>query len=224
MVTLCYLAIKSIYKYNLSPERSNHHADPMLADGTNDVMTSQWKPTRLTGTVPVNHRCKCWRKNMTSTTNLSTSGSVHTEVYLVWCRFLQLLSLYSVDRETDKQMQLNALFYAGGYTKSPPPGPGWHEIHTLWAMLAVLTFFHITDICSDHTRQLNNNYAADYFVFRDSKTRGHKQKLNSSAFSRGCPPIFFCNRVVPLWNSLPEYVVLSPTAGLFWSNLNLVKC
>jgi len=44
--------------------------------------------------------------------------------------------------------------------------------------------------------------------------------------------IFFCNRVVPVWNSLHEHIVLSPTAGLFRSNVNrvnvlkfsLVKC
>jgi len=52
---------------------------------------------------------------------------------------------------------------------------------------------------------------ADFFVFHDSKTRGYKQKLvgPSPAFSRGCPPTFFCNRVFPVWNFLPEYVVYS---------------
>ena len=34
---------------------------------------------------------------------------------------------------------------------------------------------------------------------------------------------FFCNRVVSVWNSLPEYVVLSPTVGLFRSRLNRVN-
>jgi len=73
---------------------------------------------------------------------------------------------------------------------------------------------------------------ADFFVFHESKTRGHKHKLVVQHSRVDARQHFFCNRVVPVWNSLPEYVVLSPTVGLFRINLHrvnlekflLVKC
>ena len=58
------------------------------------------------------------------------------------------------------------------------------------------------------------------FCFRDSKTRGHKHKLVVQHSRVDARQHFFCNRVVSVWNSLPEYVVLSPTVGLFRSRLN----
>ena len=45
--------------------------------------------------------------------------------------------------------------------------------------------------------------------------------LQSSILAWMPANVFLCNRVVPVWNSLAEYVVLSPTAGLFRSILNL---
>ena len=46
-------------------------------------------------------------------------------------------------------------------------------------------------------------------------TRGHAFKLKTSSFRLDIARNHFCNRVVPLWNSLPAHVVNKPSPKLF---------
>ena len=54
--------------------------------------------------------------------------------------------------------------------------------------------------------------------------RRHKLHLNRISNPKTlCHQSFFSNRVVPVWNSLPENVVMSPTLSIFKGRLNLLK-
>jgi hypothetical protein len=55
----------------------------------------------------------------------------------------------------------------------------------------------------------------DLFYFNVNATRGHRFKLNV-AFSRiNCRKYFYSNRVVPVWNNLPSYVLDIETVKKF---------
>ena len=54
-------------------------------------------------------------------------------------------------------------------------------------------------------------------------SRGHKHKLVVQHSRVDARQHFFCNRVVSVWNSLPEYVILLPTVGLFRIRLSRVN-
>ncbi|XP_069107006.1 uncharacterized protein [Argopecten irradians] len=55
-----------------------------------------------------------------------------------------------------------------------------------------------------------------------TSTRGHSRKLYKRQFRLGKSGHFFSNRVINIWNSLPEEVVCSPSLNTFKSRLNKV--
>ncbi len=64
--------------------------------------------------------------------------------------------------------------------------------------------------------------AQDMFVFGTSYTRGHSWKLKSPPFKKDVRQNSFAVAVVPIWNSLPESVVSSPSLPCF--KMRLSKC
>ena len=73
---------------------------------------------------------------------------------------------------------------------------------------------------------LNNFYDVDIVppLVRniDSRTRGHSFKLTVNRCKYDFAKFSFCNRVVNIWNSLPESVVSSASVNSFKSNLDNV--
>jgi hypothetical protein len=60
-----------------------------------------------------------------------------------------------------------------------------------------------------------------FFELRlDKRTRGHPFKLVVDTFKRNCRKFFFANRVVPVWNSLPSELVVSPSLSSFKARLH----
>lgn len=70
----------------------------------------------------------------------------------------------------------------------------------------------------------------EFFTFPTRETRGHPLKLSYPRFRLNCRKNFFSNRVVKVWNGLPESVVMAPSLSLFkkyLSNIDLsghLKC
>jgi hypothetical protein len=66
---------------------------------------------------------------------------------------------------------------------------------------------------------LNNNNclnSQNYFHLNNNKSlRGHPLKLTVQLVKLNVRRFFFCNRVVPVWNSLPSDLVMSPSANSF---------
>ena len=59
------------------------------------------------------------------------------------------------------------------------------------------------------------------FVLNESgKTRGHKMKLHKQYARLDVRKHFFSNRVVDLWNSLPEYVISANSVNSFKNRLD----
>ncbi|KAJ8285457.1 hypothetical protein GJAV_G00026980 [Gymnothorax javanicus] len=54
-----------------------------------------------------------------------------------------------------------------------------------------------------------------------SRTRGHKWKLTKGKFSADIRKYFFTQRVISMWNSLPDHIVEAETLGVFKSRLDL---
>ena len=54
----------------------------------------------------------------------------------------------------------------------------------------------------------------------NSRTRGHDFKLNVIGCKYDLRKYSFCNRVVNIWNSLPDYVVNSVSVNSFKNNLD----
>ena len=54
-----------------------------------------------------------------------------------------------------------------------------------------------------------------YTTHNSVTTRGHAFKLKTRSFRLDVARNHFCNRVVPLWNSLPVHVVNKPSPLLF---------
>jgi ribonucleases P/MRP protein subunit RPP40 len=66
----------------------------------------------------------------------------------------------------------------------------------------------------------------DFFSLSQGITRGHRYKLQKNFSKSTVRQHFFCNRVIDVWNDLPEIVVNSPTLSSFKFELlkvNLVK-
>ena len=49
----------------------------------------------------------------------------------------------------------------------------------------------------------------DYIIFNDLPTRGHKFKLKVQYSKNNVRKFFFLNRIIPIWNDLPDVVVES---------------
>ena len=74
---------------------------------------------------------------------------------------------------------------------------------------------------------INGQIALDFKEFfstcRPNKTRGHRQKLKIPAIShKAARSNFFAVRVVPVWNALPENVVLSDSYSIFRKKYKLL--
>ena len=60
-----------------------------------------------------------------------------------------------------------------------------------------------------------------FFEFaHDSKTRGHKYKLQKPRYLTNLRGHCFSNRIVDVWNSLSSYVIEAPDLNSFKSRLN----
>ena len=75
-------------------------------------------------------------------------------------------------------------------------------------------------ICYKIIHQLIDLNFENYFTLNSSSTRGHKYKLWKKRSNLDISKFFFSNRIVLLWNSLPEYVVNSPTLQTFKKAVN----
>ena len=82
----------------------------------------------------------------------------------------------------------------------------YNDITMVYKIVHKLTSLNDDVLLSDH----NANY--NYHVL----TRGHTLKLKQNAFRlNDVTRNHFCNRVVSLWNGLPEYVVTAASLTLF---------
>jgi hypothetical protein len=61
---------------------------------------------------------------------------------------------------------------------------------------------------------------SDFFCFATNQTRGHDFKLLGSVSHLNVRHRFFTERVIPLWNSLPDDVVSSPSLNSFKARLD----
>ena len=60
----------------------------------------------------------------------------------------------------------------------------------------------------------------DLVFHRNSSTRGHSKKLFHRRSTKAVRKNFFTNRIVPIWNSLPEDVVSAPNRNTFKNRLD----
>ena len=58
----------------------------------------------------------------------------------------------------------------------------------------------------------------------DTRNRGHTLKLNTVGCKYDVRKFSFCNRVVNVWNSLPEHIVTSPSVNAFKNALDKLWC
>ena len=58
------------------------------------------------------------------------------------------------------------------------------------------------------------------FTFDTNNTRGHNLKLKKFPFKTDKYKHFFTNRVINLWNSLPEEVVYAPSLNIFKNKID----
>ena len=54
----------------------------------------------------------------------------------------------------------------------------------------------------------------------DSRTRGHSYKLFKQRFHLDVSKYFLSNRVIDLWNSLPDHIVTAPSINCFKKKLD----
>ena len=60
-----------------------------------------------------------------------------------------------------------------------------------------------------------------FFVLNtDSRTRGHSYKLFKQRFYSDVSKYFLSNRVIDLWNSLPDHIVTAPSINCFKNKLD----
>ena len=60
----------------------------------------------------------------------------------------------------------------------------------------------------------------DLVFIKDLSTRGHSKKLYHRRSNKAVRKNFFTNRIVPIWNSLPEHVVTAPNKNTFKNRLD----
>ena len=65
--------------------------------------------------------------------------------------------------------------------------------------------------------------ATEFFEFSKTKTRGHAFKLRKPKCRTDVRQNFFSNRVVELWNALPDDVVCSTSLAIFKHNISKVN-
>ena len=82
----------------------------------------------------------------------------------------------------------------------------------------VYTIVHKLTRLNDDVLLSNHNADYNYHVV----TRGHTLKLKKHAFRLDVARNHFCNRVVSLWNGLPEYVVTAASLTLFKKHLRTI--
>ncbi len=58
-----------------------------------------------------------------------------------------------------------------------------------------------------------------FFTFQHSSTRGNSLKLFKNRSRYDCAKYFFSNRVVEVWNLLPDEIILQPSLQSFRSSL-----
>jgi len=51
---------------------------------------------------------------------------------------------------------------------------------------------------------------------KQHNTRNHRYALQQSHIHYDMRKFNFSNRIIPIWNSLPDYVVASPTINTSW--------
>ena len=66
----------------------------------------------------------------------------------------------------------------------------------------------------------DDNCVSSLFTFKDTITRGHKLSVRTQQYKTNVRRNFFTVRVPNLWNSLPEYVVESPSFNSFKNKLD----
>ena len=75
--------------------------------------------------------------------------------------------------------------------------------------------------------KLVNNFSRvtpqPFFVFTNSITRGHNQRIIKQQCRLTSRLNFFTNSVINQWNSLPEYVIESANLNNFKNNLDLFR-
>jgi len=68
------------------------------------------------------------------------------------------------------------------------------------------------------------NTTITFDVVGNSVTRGNKYKLRQSHCKYDLPRHFFTNRIVAIWNSLPDYVVDEHSVNVFKNSLDRHWC
>ena len=93
------------------------------------------------------------------------------------------------------------------------------ELHRLYKdMTMVYKIVHNLTSSNDDVLLLYHNNNHNYHI----STRGHAFKLRNTAFRLDVARNHFCNRVVPIWNDLPEFVVNTASLTQFNKYLRTV--
>ena len=61
------------------------------------------------------------------------------------------------------------------------------------------------------------------FSFNTNNTRGHWAKINLQYSRVNCRKYMFFNRTIPIWNLLPEEVIVSSNVYIFKTNLHMLN-
>ena len=85
---------------------------------------------------------------------------------------------------------------------------------------------HIADLlmCYNILRENNCLNTSNYFIInKNTNLRGHSLKLTVPVAKLNARRYFFSNRVVPIWNSLPSELILSPSVQSFKHKLTHIN-
>ena len=72
-----------------------------------------------------------------------------------------------------------------------------------------------------YIKGIYNVQSVPLLLDENSRTRGNQLKLRGGNFRTDCRKFFFSERVVNLWNSLPDSVVDAPSVNALKSRLDL---
>ena len=100
--------------------------------------------------------------------------------------------------------------------------PQWkHIMHRLLIPIGEVASIRIQRLC---IRLLTSNVMTFFYIPLLSTTRGHSCKIQHKCIPhRACRYHFFSNRVIHMWNSLPQHIVTAKDVKVF-SDMLRVKC
>src|SRR6267154_4649161 len=94
----------------------------------------------------------------------------------------------------------------------------------VWLQLPTLKYRRFRGDMLEVYKILNNLYdgktGPSFIMNLDSRTRGNSFKIKVDRCNYDIRKFSFCNRVVKVWNSLPDHVVMSGSVNMFKNSLD----